>query len=83
MRIMWRFLVALVVYFSSEVRAAKTLDVDKHLSKLSEANIKFSIGLYKQLVQDESTKNLMFSPVSISAGKKFSFFFAFIIIVVC
>ena len=51
------------------VQSAKTSDLAKHLSKLSEANFKLSLKLYKQVAEDESITNLVFSPMSIVAGK--------------
>uniref|UniRef100_H2Z1K4 Serpin domain-containing protein n=1 Tax=Ciona savignyi TaxID=51511 RepID=H2Z1K4_CIOSA len=47
---------------------ANTLQTTEHVAKLSEANIEFSLNLYKQLIVESNMKNVMFSPVSISAA---------------
>nr|CAB3265988.1 leukocyte elastase inhibitor-like [Phallusia mammillata] len=50
------------------VALAKTLDLDGDVAKLSESNVQFSIDLYKKLIADPSTENIMFSPVSVAAA---------------
>ncbi|XP_076812982.1 leukocyte elastase inhibitor A-like isoform X2 [Clavelina lepadiformis] len=49
---------------------SKKLDRSEHVSQLSEANNRFCIKLYKTLIENEEDpmKNMMFSPLSISAA---------------
>jgi len=61
-------LLLLVLAFTGGT-TAKTLDVNEDVSKLSEANTHFSINLYKKLIEESDERNVMFSPISVSAGK--------------
>nr|XP_002130997.1 leukocyte elastase inhibitor-like isoform X1 [Ciona intestinalis] len=62
-----QFLYAIVMLLVLDANA-KIIDTSEHVEKLSEANIEFTLNLYKNLIEGDPMKNVMFSPVSISAA---------------
>ncbi|XP_078487743.1 leukocyte elastase inhibitor-like [Ciona intestinalis] len=62
-----QFLYAIVMLLALDANA-KIIDTSEHVAKLSEANIEFTLNLYKNLIEGDPMKNVMFSPVSITTA---------------